>query len=84
MQLSSWLNPHGTPQRSEQSYWLVSSALLLVCAVALVVCVSHTNRGRPWDGPFIALSPALALTATINVDLFAVALATAGMMLWSR
>ncbi|MDX6354714.1 MAG: hypothetical protein QOF98_1617, partial [Streptomyces sp.] len=76
--------PQGTSQHSAQIYWIVNSAMLLICAVVLVVCVARTNRRRPWDGLFIALSPALALTATINWDLFAVALAAAGMMMWSR
>ncbi|MYS20619.1 Uncharacterized membrane protein [Streptomyces sp. DvalAA-14] len=84
MEVASWFTPHGTAQHSAQIYWIVNSAMLMICAVVLVVCVSRTNRRRPWDGLFIALSPALALTATINWDLFAVALAAAGMMLWSR
>ncbi|MFC4034139.1 glycosyltransferase family 87 protein [Streptomyces polygonati] len=84
MEVASWFTPHGTAQHSAQIYWIVNSAMLMICAVVLVVCVSRTSRRRPWDGLFIALSPALALTATINWDLFAVALAAAGMMLWSR
>jgi uncharacterized membrane protein len=59
--------------------------MLLICAAARVVFVARSNlRRRPWDGLFFALSPVLALTATINWDLFAVALASAGMMLWAR
>lgn len=84
MEVASWFTPHGTAQHSAQIYWIVNSAMLMICAVVLVVCVARTNRRRPWDGLLIALSPALALTATINWDLFAVALAAAGMMLWSR
>jgi uncharacterized membrane protein len=84
MEVASWLTPHASAQHSAQMYWIVNSAMLMVCAVVLVVCVARTNRRRPWDGLFIALSPALALTATINWDLFAVALAAAGMLLWSR
>jgi uncharacterized membrane protein len=84
MEVASWLTPHGSAQHSAQVYWAVNAGMLMICAVALVVCVSRTNRRRPWDGLFVALSPALALTATINWDLFAVALAAAGMMLWAR
>jgi uncharacterized membrane protein len=86
MEVASWLTPHGgSMQHRQQIYWIVNSGMLLICAAALVVFVSRTNlRRRPWDGLLIALSPVLALTATINWDLFAVALAAAGMMLWAR
>jgi uncharacterized membrane protein len=84
MEVASWLTPHGSAQHSAQMYWIANSAMLMICAVVLVVCVARTGRRRPWDGLFIALSPALALTATINWDLFAVALMAAGLMLWSR
>jgi uncharacterized membrane protein len=84
MEVASWLTPHGSAQHSAQMYWLVNSGMLMACAVVLVVCVARTTRRRPWDGLLVALSPALALTATVNWDLFAVALAAAGLMLWSR
>lgn len=71
-------------QQDEQIYWLVNAGLLMVCAVILVVCVTRTHRNRPWDGMLVALAPALALTATINWDLLAVAMTAAGMLLWSR
>ncbi|WP_329176961.1 glycosyltransferase family 87 protein [Streptomyces sp. NBC_01477] len=85
MEVASWLTPHGgTMEHRAQIYWIVNSGMLLLCAIALVVAVARTNRRRPWDGLFIALSPALALSATINWDLFAVALASVGLLLWSR
>ncbi|MFI0941021.1 glycosyltransferase family 87 protein [Streptomyces sp. NPDC021020] len=85
MEVSSWLTPHGgSMQHRGQIFWIVNSGMLMICAAALVVVVSKTNRRRPWDGLFIALSPALALSATINWDLFAVALAAAGLLMWSR
>jgi uncharacterized membrane protein len=84
MEAASWLTPHGAVQHSARIYWMVNAGMLLVCAVGLVVCVARTHRRRPWDGLFVALSPAIALTATINWDLFAVALAAAGLMRWSR
>src|SRR5205807_851745 len=84
MEVASWLTPHGDQPHPAQDYWLVNAGMLLVCAVVLLVCVSRMNRRRPWDGLFIALSPALALTATINWDLFALALASAGLLMWSR
>ncbi|MDJ1131666.1 glycosyltransferase family 87 protein [Streptomyces iconiensis] len=85
MQLAARLTIGGENlQQEEQIYWLVNAGLLMVCAAILVVCVVRTHRNRPWDGMFVALAPALALTATINWDLLAVALTAAGMLLWSR
>ncbi|SNS87487.1 glycosyltransferase family 87 protein [Actinacidiphila glaucinigra] len=85
MEVASWLTPHGgTIQHREQVYWLVNAGMLLVCTAVIAVCTARTNRRRPWDALLVALAPAFALTATINWDLFAVALAAAGMMLWSR
>lgn len=85
MEVASWLTPHGgTLNERSQTFWLVNSGMLLVCAVVLVVCVARTHRRRPWDALLVALAPALVFTATINWDLFAVALTAAGMLMWSR
>ncbi|WP_406393667.1 glycosyltransferase family 87 protein [Streptomyces sp. NBC_00887] len=87
MQVASWLTltPAGDPvQQREQMYWMVNAGMLMICAVIMVVCVARTHRRRPWDGLLVALAPALALTATINWDLLAVALTAAAMLMWSR
>ena len=85
MQVASWLTPHsGTIQHQEQVYWLVNAGMLMICAVVVAVCVTRTHRRRPWDGLLVALAPALTLTATINWDLFAVALTAAAMLMWAR
>ncbi|MEU0003996.1 glycosyltransferase 87 family protein [Streptomyces sp. NPDC006314] len=85
MEVASWLTPHsGSIQHQEQWYWFVNAAMLMVCAAVIAVCVARTHRRRPWDGLLVALAPAFALTATINWDLFAVALTAAAMLMWSR
>ncbi len=85
MEVASWLTPHGSDLvHREQVYWLVNAGMLLVCAVVMVVAVARTHRRRPWDALLVALAPALALTATINWDLLAVALTAVGMLLWAR
>ncbi|MFD7662546.1 glycosyltransferase family 87 protein [Streptomyces sp. NPDC059788] len=85
MEVASWLTPHGgSIQTREQIYWLVNAGMLMACAAVLAVCVARTHRRRPWDGLLVALAPALALTATINWDLLAVALTAVGMLMWSR
>ncbi|MFF0435058.1 glycosyltransferase family 87 protein [Streptomyces sp. NPDC004327] len=85
MQVAAWLTPdaHDLTER-QQAYWMVNAGLLMVCAAVLVVCVARTHRRRPWDGLLVALAPALALTATVNWDLLAVALTAAALLLWSR
>ncbi|MFJ4842952.1 glycosyltransferase family 87 protein [Streptomyces sp. NPDC088746] len=87
MQVASWLTltPSSDPaQQREQMYWMVNAGMLMICAVVIAVCVARTHRRRPWDGLLVALAPALALTATINWDLLAVALTAAAMLMWSR
>jgi uncharacterized membrane protein len=49
-----------------------------------VAATVRTHRRRPWDGALLAASPMLALTATINWDMYAVALLALAMLAWSR
>nr|BFD83856.1 glycosyltransferase 87 family protein [Streptomyces sp. Xyl84] len=85
MEVASWLTPHsGSIQHQERWYWMVNAGMLMVCAAVIAVCVVRTHARRPWDGLLVALAPALALTATINWDLLAVALTAAAMLMWSR
>ncbi|MGW0765938.1 glycosyltransferase family 87 protein [Streptomyces sp. NPDC002676] len=85
MEVASWLTPHsGSMQHQEQWYWFANAGMLMVCAAVIAVCVARTHRRRPWDGLLVALAPAFALTATINWDLFAVALTAAAMLMWAR
>ncbi|MEU0964377.1 glycosyltransferase 87 family protein [Streptomyces sp. NPDC005917] len=85
MEVAAWLTPgSGSIQLQEQVYWFVNAGMLMICAAVIAVCVVRTHRRRPWDGLLVALSPAFALTATINWDLLAVALTAAAMLMWSR
>ncbi|MFI1375800.1 glycosyltransferase family 87 protein [Streptomyces longwoodensis] len=85
MEVAAWLTPgSGSLQHQAQWYWMVNAGMLMACAAVIVVCVSRTHARRPWDGLLVALAPAFALTATINWDLFAVALTAAAMLMWSR
>ena len=79
MEVASWLTPgSGDMQHREQMYWMVNAGMLMVCTAVIAVCVARTHRRRPWDALLVALAPAFALTATINWDLFAVALTAVG------
>ncbi|MFF4156874.1 glycosyltransferase family 87 protein [Streptomyces sp. NPDC001678] len=85
MEVAALLTPGGgSLQHREQLYWFANAGMLLACTAVIVVCVARTHRRRPWDALLVALAPALALTATINWDLFAVALTAVAMLMWSR
>ncbi|MFI1254796.1 glycosyltransferase family 87 protein [Streptomyces netropsis] len=85
MEIAARLTPGGgSIQHREQLYWLVNSGMLMACTAVIALCVARTHRRRPWDALLVALAPAFALTATINWDLFAVALTAAAMLMWSR
>ncbi|MFJ2728665.1 glycosyltransferase family 87 protein [Streptomyces collinus] len=85
MEVAAWLTPgSGSIQHQEQWYWFANAGMLMVCTAVIAVCVTRTQRRRPWDGLLVALAPAFALTATINWDLLAVALTAAAMLMWSR
>jgi uncharacterized membrane protein len=85
MQIAGWLTPTaGAIQGREQWFWMVNAAMLLICAVVTVVALCRTHRRRPWDALLFALAPALALNATINWDLLAVALTAVAMAYWSK
>ncbi|MFF1377755.1 glycosyltransferase family 87 protein [Streptomyces sp. NPDC058308] len=85
MEMASWVTPgSGSIQHQEKIYWMVNAGILMACTAVLAICVARTHRRRPWDALLVALAPALALTATINWDLLAVALTAAAMLMWAR
>lgn len=83
MELASKLTPHG---QADSTLWFfnINVVLLFICAGVTVMATALTVRRRPWDAAMVALAPGLALCATINWDLLAVALLAVGMLAWSR
>jgi len=65
-------------------YFDVNALLLALCAAVAVAATALTAGRRPWDAALVALSPILALSGTINWDLYAVALLALGMLAWAR
>lgn len=65
-------------------FYLVTTLLMFASAIVTVWLIVRLRPGRPWDGVMLAAAPALALTASVNWDLFAVVLATAAIYQWSR
>ena len=76
------------------TFFVVNVLLLFMCALVLVGFTLATARGvarrpggargQPNDALFVAAAPVLALTSTINWDLFAVALTAVAMWAWAR
>lgn len=67
-----------------ESYYVITSLLLSVCALLTTRAVLGLSGRRPWDAAMVGLSPLLFVHAFTNWDLFAIALATAGLWAWAR
>lgn len=66
-------------------YFDVSTVLIAVLVVALVALTSAAaGRRRAWDASLVALSPLLALSALVSLDLLGVTLAAAALLAWAR
>src|SRR3954452_11912007 len=64
-------------------YWGTAAVLGLLILV-ITWAMLRSRRERPWDVARWTLAPGLMLAATINWDLLAVALASLGLLAWSR
>jgi uncharacterized membrane protein len=82
MVVANWLTPRG--ENTTVWFYYVNAIMLLICLIVAVVATALTVRRRPWDAAMFALAPGVILTATINWDLFAVALTSVFMLLWAR
>ena len=70
--------------RRARWYFDINAIALAICAAIAVAATVRTAGRRPWDAALFAGAPILALTATINWDLYAVALLALAMLAWSR
>jgi uncharacterized membrane protein len=67
-----------------QAFYNVNALVLGALAVATCATILALRRRRPWDAALFALSPALLVTATVNWDLLAIALAAFGIYAWAK
>lgn len=67
-----------------QTYYLVTVLLLSLSMLVVTWSTALLARRRIWDAAMVALSPLLFVHAFTNWDLFAMALAGAGLLAWSR
>ncbi|MGH8775594.1 MAG: glycosyltransferase family 87 protein [Jiangellaceae bacterium] len=65
-------------------FYDVTALLMGLAALVVVVAVARTVPRRPWDAMLVAASPVLLLTATINWDLLAAAIAALAILAWTR
>lgn len=78
------LTPAGDALTRARTYFDVNALVLALAAGATVVGLVGLAGTRPWDAALFALAPGLALSAVINWDLLAVALATLALLAWAR
>jgi uncharacterized membrane protein len=74
----------GSGVNQGQWFYHLNALVLGAFGVATAAALLAVRRRRPWDAAMFALSPALALTATVNWDLFAVGLTAFGWYFWAK
>ena len=77
----------GDPDRAlaeSVSFYDLTAVMMALAAFVVVIATARTVRSRPWDGVLVAASPLLLLSATVNWDLLAVALASLAILAWTR
>lgn len=67
-----------------RTFFDLTALLLAASALVTVWALTRLHPRRPWDAALFALAPAMVVTAFVNWDLFAVALATTALLAWSR
>ncbi|MFZ1362523.1 MAG: glycosyltransferase 87 family protein [Candidatus Nanopelagicales bacterium] len=82
MQIGSWLTP--VFGNGGQGFFTANVIMLFVCFVVAIVATAKTVPTRPWDAALLAAAPCVALNATINWDMLAIALTAVAILLWAR
>jgi uncharacterized membrane protein len=85
MQAVAWLvHPIADPYTRGREFFDVTVILLVICAVAGVVATAQAaGPSRRWAALLVALAPALVLSAYVNWDLIAMALAAVAIAAWA-
>src|SRR5579875_1714997 len=85
MQAVAWVvHTISDPYVRGREFFDVTVALLVVCAVAGVLATAYAaGPRRRWQALMVALAPALVLSAFVNWDLIAMALAALGIAAWA-
>lgn len=65
-------------------YFVLTSLVLVLAALASTWLLARVHPGRPWDAAGFAASPMLMLTALINWDLLAIVFIAGALWAWQR
>lgn len=65
-------------------YFDFNLVLVSVLWLVTVLCTARMAGRRPWDAAMVAIAPGMILTASINWDMWAVALLALGMLSFAR
>ena len=85
MQAAAWLvRSIADPYVRGREFFDVTVILLVICAVAGVLATGYAaGPRRRWQALLVALAPGLILSAFVNWDLIAMALAALGLAAWA-
>ena len=85
MQAVAWVvRPIADPYTRGREFFDITVVLLVICAVAGVVATAQAaGPRRRWAALLVALSPGLVLSAFVNWDLIAMALAAVALAAWA-
>jgi uncharacterized membrane protein len=67
-----------------QVFYNLNAVVLSACGLAAIAVTLALRRRRPWDAALFALAPTLYVTATVNWDLFVVALTAFFFLAWHK
>lgn len=77
--------PDGDALHQTRWYFDLSTVVVAVLLAVLVgLTAAGAGRRRPWDAALVAVSPLIALSALVSLDLLGVTLAAAGLLAWGR
>ncbi|OLT45507.1 hypothetical protein BJF85_18540 [Saccharomonospora sp. CUA-673] len=65
-------------------YFNMTALFLAAAWLTAIWATARISRHRPWDAALVAISPLAIVHAFTNFDTLAVALATCGLLAWSR
>jgi uncharacterized membrane protein len=79
------VTPSGPAMQRDHWYFDLSTVVIAgLLAVLVAVTAASAGRRRPWDAAVVALSPLVALSALVSLDLLGVTLAACGLLAWAR
>lgn len=76
--------PEPTSPQAPRIFFDLSAALLAGALVVAAGCVAAVAGRRRWDAAHVALAPVVVTAGLLSYDLFAVALACAALVAWTR